>query len=177
MKNYRIRPFATTGRYPKGDLQFGSALIFSSGKFLFSCVENLLVSKFGKLVPEQPTFELENWTSNELRFFASIYLGGGPCRRIAPYPLPIYQDIELDSIDEVISHGALLRDLIAKMHVDKYFMRSNHGLVPTGFDDYETIEWDELEVNQCQSVWSALKSDNLVTLRGLYSLLRSEMLF
>ena len=136
-----------------------------------------MVSEQGLERPEQPASELEDWTPSELRFFSSVYLGAGPYRRVRPYPLPVFEDIQIHKIDDVVSDEALLRDLLNKIEADKHLMRFDQSLLPVNYSDYETLEWKQLEFTQAKAVWNSLELDNLIALRGLFALLKSEMLF
>lgn len=177
MPSYRIRVHSNVGRYPKGETQIGDDfMLFREGLYI-SCVQNRMVSSFGKEVSEQPVFELENWTSNELRFFSSLYLSCGPYRRCQLYPLPTYKDIEVDSSAEIHTSSQIYVDLITNLHNDQHLMRGNTGLIPTSAEDYETFAFNKEHANYGIAVWDALHQDNKVALRGLYSLLKSEMLF
>ncbi len=177
MTNFRIRPFSIAGPVPNTDTNIGSGFFFRNGDTAYSCVKNVIISEFGKPRPEQPASELENWTSSELRFFAALYLGTGPNRRVRPYPLPIYEDIQIAEINDAFSDVAFLRNLRAKMAGDSYVMRFNQGLVSGNYADYETVEWGQAETSQAQLVWCSLTLDKQVALRGLFALLKSEMLF
>lgn len=177
MLSFRIRPFAIAGPAPNADINIGSALLFRNGDIVYSCVKNVMISEFGKLRPEQPASELENWTPSELRFFAALYLGAGPYRRVRPYPLPVYEDIQIAEINDVFSDVAFLGNLRAKMAGDSYLMQFNQGLAPAAYANYETVKWGQAENSQAKLVWCSLTLDNQVALRGLFALLKSEMLF
>lgn len=177
LQSYRIRPLSHFGAYPSGDIEIGHDLFLRSGRTLFTCTKNKLVTEYGRTLPEQPAFELENWTLQEVRLFASLYLGNGPYRSCKLYPLPVSQDIVISSLDDVIADGSLFSELLSKMQNDDYFMRANLGLIPKELSNYETIEWDDQNLRQANLLWNNIDIQSPVLIRGLYSLLKSEMLF
>lgn len=177
LQNYRIRPLSHFGSYPSDDIEIGSDLLFKSDQLLFTCTKNKMTTEYGETHPDQPAFELENWTLQEVRFFASLYLGNGPYRSCRLYPLSIFQDMPISSPNALAADSNILHKLVLKMHTDNYFMYANSGLIPTNISDYDFIDWGDHKYRQAKLLWKRIDTRNSVLVRSLYSLLKSEMLF
>lgn len=175
----RVRPFSFLGRYPNPDIEIGDDLLLRSGEMLFCCTKNRLVDRydFGELEPDQPAFELDNWTIQEVRFLSSIYIGNGLNHSLSLYPLPIFRDLEVKDTDSVIEDGSLLSPLVQASKTDGYFMAGNHGLLPDHSNTYDCSLWDERLHEQASIFWNALDVDDPLIIRGLHAILKSEMLF
>lgn len=175
--SFRLRPFSFLGSYPTPDIELGSDMLFRCGHILFSCTKNRKIEKYGRRVVDQPAFELDNWTVQEVRFFASLYIGNGEASSIRLYPLPISRDLEIDSPDAVLEDGSLLRPLLEATTSDKYFMAGNHGLLAQRLDEYQFWDWDDRRLAQASKFWRCFDQEDAVMIRGLHALLKSEMLF
>ena len=175
--SFRLRPFSFLGSYPTPDIEIGPDMFFRSGHTYFSCTKNRTVEKFGRTDVDQPAFELDNWTVQEVRFFAALYLGNGEGTSVRLYPLPIFRDLDIQDPDQVLEDGSLLRELIEATAKDNYFMAGNHGMQASKLDDYWTIDWDDRRLEQAGSFWHAFDQDDALLIRGLHALLKSEMLF
>lgn len=177
MANYRVRPFSHVGHYPNGDIEIGGDLLFQCGPLLFSCVRNQIVTKFGRSEADQPVFELDNWTLQKIRFFASVFFGNGSHIWVRLYPLPPNQDLFLESSDDVLSDAHLLLRVIGELKTNAYLMDANYGLVPNSVSDYQKSDWGADSHRRAITFWKNLDIGNLVLMRGIHSLLKSEMLF
>lgn len=173
----RIRPLSFLGSYPDPDIQIGSDLLLRSGHTLFLCTKNRTVERYGRSGPDQPGFELDNWTVQEVRFLAAIYIGNGESSGVRLYPLPIFRDIEEQSVDAVVENGTLLKPLLTSAATNDYFMNGNHGLLPHSLSQYRFSEWDNRRLEQATAFFNAADVDDPILVRGLHALLKSEMLF
>jgi hypothetical protein len=135
------------------------------------------VERYGRSGPDQPAFELDNWTVQEVRFLSAIYIGNGESSGVRLYPIPIFRDIEEQSVDAVVEDGTLLKPLLTSAATDDYFVAGNHGLLPHKLDQYQIFEWDDRRLEQATAFFSAADVDDPLLVRGLHALLKSEMLF
>lgn len=177
LMSFRLRPFSFLGSYPTPDVEIGSDMLFRSGKNLFSCTKNRTIEGYGQSGIDQPAFELDNWTVQEVRFFASLYIGNGEASSIRLYPLPISRDLEIESADEVLEDGSLLRPLLEATSSDEYFMAGNQGLQAKQLNEYQFWDWDDRRLAQATKFWQDFDQEDAVMIRGLHALLKSEMLF
>lgn len=174
----RVRPLSFMGSYPEPDIRIGRDLLLRSGHTLFLCTKNRAVKNFfGKSGPDQPAFELDNWTIQEVRFLAALYIGNGESSAVRLYPLPIFRDLDVKSVDAVVENGTLLKPLLTSAATEDYFMAGNHGLLPHRWDEYETFEWEDRRLEQAMAFYRAFDVDDPLLVRGLHALLKSEMLF
>ncbi len=173
----RIRPMSFLGSYPDPDITIGTDMLLRSGHTLFLCTQNRNVERYGRIGPDQPAFELDNWTIQEVRFLAAMYLGNGESSGVRPYPLPIFRDIDERSVDAVVEDGTLLKTLLSAAATDDYFMAGNHGLLPEKLAQYQFFEWDDRRLEQATIFFDSADIDDPVLIRGLHALLKSEMLF
>lgn len=169
MKSFRVRQVSHLSRFPAHDISMGRDAFFRSGWRWFTCVETSS--------DDQPAFELDNWTTHEVRFWASLHLGYGPHAIHHLYPMPVYEDLVLSSSEALISDGSKLRDLISKTDTDDYWMRGNSGIVPKLASDFTTFEPDEGKEQQARLVYNCFDLSNPVLIRGLHALIKSEMAF
>lgn len=165
------------GSYPDPDLRISTDLLLRSGHTLFLCTKNRKIERFGRVDVDQPAFELDNWTLQEVRFLAAMYLGHGESSGVRLYPLPIFRDIEVRSVDAVVEDGTLLKPLLTSAASDDYLMGGNHGLMPSSFEQYQIFDWDDQRREQAATFFEAADIDDPVLIRGLHALLKSEMLF
>ncbi|MCE8539131.1 hypothetical protein KBY27_16870 [Ruegeria pomeroyi] len=135
------------------------------------------MERFGRSGPDQPAFELDNWTVQEVRFLAAIYLGNGESSGVRLYPLPIFRDIDEQAVDAVIEDETLLKPLLTPAATDDYFMAGNHGLLPQKLSQYQFFDWDDRRLEQATTFFSAADVNDPILVRGLHALLKSEMLF
>lgn len=175
--SFRLRPFSFLGSYPTPDIEIGTDMLFRSGQTLFSCTKNRKIERYGGSGIDQPAFELGNWTVQEVRFFASLYIGNGEASSIRLYPLPIFRDLEINSADAVLEDGSLLRSLLEATTSDNYFMAGNHGLQAQRLNEYKFWDWDDRRLTQASKFWRDFDQEDAVMIRGLHALLKSEMLF
>lgn len=173
----RIRPLSFLGSYPDPDIRIGTDLLLRSGQTLFLCTKNRTVERYGRSGPDQPAFELDNWTVQEVRFLAAFYIGNGESSGVTLYPLPIFRDIEEQSVEAVVEDGTLLKSLLTSAATDDYFMAGNHGLLPQKLSQYRFFEWDDRRLQQATHFYCATDVDDPILVRGLHALLKSEMLF
>lgn len=173
----RIRPMSFLGSYPSPDLRIGSDLLLRSGSMLYLCTKNRLIERYGHTGPDQPAFELDNWTVQEVRFLASMYLGNGESSGVRLYPLPIFRDLDESSVEAVVEDGTLLRSLLTAAINDDYYMAGNHGLLPHKLAQYQFLDWDDRRLEQATNLFDAFDMDDPILVRGLHALLKSEMLF
>jgi hypothetical protein len=68
----RVRPLSFLGSYPECDVSIRDDLLLRSGGTLFCCTKNRIVERHGWRGPDQPAFELDNWTLQEVRFLSAI---------------------------------------------------------------------------------------------------------
>jgi len=175
--SFRLRPFSFLGSYPTPDIEIGTDMFLRSGHTFFCCTKNRIVERYGSTGVDQPAFEIDNWTVQEVRFLASIYIGNGEGTSVRLYPLPIYRDLDIEAPDAVLEDGGLLRDLTGATATDDHFMFGNQGMQATRLDQYRTFDWDDRRLAQASTFWHAFDQDNALLVRGLHSLLKSEMLF
>ena len=175
--SFRLRPFSFLGSYPTPDIEIGTDMLIRSGHTLFSCTKNRMLERYGQRGVDQPAFELDNWTVQEVRLFASLYIGNGEASSVRLYPLPISCDLEIDSPDAVLEDGSLLRPLLEAAASDDYFMAGNHGLQAQRSDEYQFCDWDDRRRTQASNFWRGFDQEDAVMVRGLHALLKSEMLF
>lgn len=175
--SFRLRPFSFLGCYPTPDIEIGTDILFRSGQTLFSCTKNRKIERYSQSGVDQPAFELDNWTVQEVRFFASLYIGNGEASTIRLYPLPISRDLEVESPDAVLEDGSLLRPLLEATSSDNYFMAGNHGLQAQRLNEYQFWEWNDCRLTQASKFWRHFDQEDAVMIRGLHALLKSEMLF
>jgi len=136
-----------------------------------------MIERYGRTGPDQPAFELDNWTVQEVRFLAAMYLGNGESSGVRLYPLPLFRDIDECSVDAVVENGALLKPLLTAAATDDYFMSGNHGLLPNKLAQYQFFEWDNRRLEQAKIFFNSADVDDPILIRGLHALLKSEMLF
>lgn len=165
------------GSYPNPDVRIGSDILLRSGPTLFLCTKNRLVDRHGHTGPDQPAFELDNWTIQEVRFLAAMYIGHGESHGVRLYPLPIFKDIDQCSVESVVEDGTLLKPLLTAATTDDYFMAGNHGLLPKKLSQYQFFDWDDRRLEQATKFFNAADVDDQILFRGLHALLKSEMLF
>jgi hypothetical protein len=175
--SFRLRPFSFLGSYPTPDIEIGTDMFLRSGHTFFCCTKNRTVERYGRTGVDQPAFEFDNWTVQEVRFLASIYIGNGEASSVRLYPLPICRNLDIEAPDAVLKDGGLLRDLLDATATDSYFMTGSHGMQATRLDEYQTFDWDDRRLAQASKFWRAFDQDDALLIRGLHALLKSEMLF
>lgn len=175
MRNFRVRPLSHLGLYPSPPLALGDDMIFEQHGLLFSCSQNRMISEHGYTRAEQPGFELNNWTSREVRFFTAIYLGRGWCLG-APYPLPLEQDVFASTSERVAADPVLTKRLARNLSNDDHWMRGNQSLLPSSVDHYHLDQWSPEQTARASTIWQSFDLANPVLVRGMAVLLKSEML-
>lgn len=175
--SFRLRPFSFLGSYPTPDIEIGTDMFLRSGQTFFCCTKNRIVERYGRTGVDQPAFELDNWTVQEVRFLASIYIGNGEASSVRLYPLPICRDLHIETPDDVLEDGSRLREFLDATATDDYFMAGNQGMQATRPGEYQTFDWDDRRLAQASNFWQAFDQDDALLIRGLHALLKSEMLF
>ncbi|MEP4036080.1 hypothetical protein [Pseudophaeobacter sp.] len=173
--NYRVRPLSFLGLYPDEDLRVGNDLLFRNEHGIFSAVQNEMVEDQGKCAAFVPGFEIDNWTLQEIRFFSSLYLGAGENAPISLYPLPTNQDMFLPEVEVLLNNMGLLRRL---MNEETYaFSRKGRPEADArNLNHFEVRPYSDVRFEQAVRFWEALDSEDVPLIRGLHSLLKSEML-
>ena len=173
--NYRVRPLSFLGLYPDEDLRLGNDLFFRNEYGIFSAVENEMVEEGGQCKAFVPGWEITNWTLEEIRFFSSLYLGAGENAPIGLYPLPVNQDMFLPDVEHLRGNNDLTMRLISE-ETDAYWRRQSPKAAALSPSDFEVRQFSDAQFGQAVKFWESLDIEDAPIMRGLHSLLKSEML-
>lgn len=173
---YRVMVFEPKGCYPRGALHVPNGVFHADEEIAFSVVEG---ESWDSLDPDAPFSEF-NWASpQELRLIASLLL----CERrdgayIRFYPIVRYGPLlDVERVD--LSQPAIVNDvrslLLDLARTSKPGFTQDR-VVSCLERTYDLVEPDHYSFDRLLAFWSGLSPTNYVVLRGIYALVKSDML-
>ncbi|MDZ7660936.1 hypothetical protein [Thiohalophilus sp.] len=172
----RVMVFEPKGYYPRGTLHVPNGVFHADTEISFSIVKG---ESWSSLDPDAPFSEFDWASPQELRLISSLLL----CERrddayIRFYPIVRYGHLlEEENID--LSRPSIVNDVKALLL--KLARNSKPGLMQDRIVNclekpYDLVEPDHYGFDRLLSFWKALSPANYVVLRGIYALVKSDML-
>jgi hypothetical protein len=174
---YRVMVFEPKGLYPRGTWHVPNGLFHADEQIAFSVI---LGESWQMLDPDIPFSEFDWASPQELRLIASMILcevTDGPYIRLYPIvrfgPLLDSKELDLQSPETV----AQVRALLLQHAAQPPSLRNEYsGLTRLTSREYDLIDPKEFALDRRHEFWSALASPNYLILRGVYALMKSDML-
>ena len=176
---YRVMVFEPKGRYPRGTWHVPDGFFHADGEIAFSVVFG---DSWHALDPDVPFSEFAWASPQELRLIVSLML----CEimdstRMTLYPIvrfgPLIDAVNLDlHSDETV---AKVRSLLLHHAAQRPSMRNEFSRLADlrrTRDGYELIDPSNFAFDRRNEFWDALTTPNYVLLRGVYALMKSDML-
>jgi len=172
----RVMVFEPKGCYPRGTLRVPNGIFHADEEIAFSVVEG---ESWDSLDPDAPFSEFDWASPQELRLMASLLL----CERrddryIRFYPIVRYgplldlERVDLSQPEIAIDVRSLLLDL-ARTSKPGF---TQDRVVRCLERPYDLVEPDHYSFDRLLKFWSGLSPTNYVLLRGVYALVKSDML-
>jgi hypothetical protein len=173
---YRVMVFQPLGQYPRGTFCVPNGLFHADEEIAFSVV---LGEEWDQLDSDAPSSEF-NWASpQELRLMTSLVL----CeRRDAPlvmlYPVVRYGPwLDVESLD---LHDPATIQIVRSLILERTRNATSRGsdsLLSGRFTKpYELLDPQHYSLDRLERIWKYVKPTNYVLLRGVYALIKSDML-
>lgn len=173
---YRVMVFEPKGCYPRGTLHVPNGLFHADEEISFSIVKG---ESWDALDPDAPFSEF-NWASpQELRLIASLLL----CERrddayMRFYPIVRYGPLlDAEKIDfsqpEIVTE---VRNLLLEVARTTKPGPTQDRVVRCLERPYYLVEPDHYSFDRLIAFWNGLSPTNYVLLRGIYALVKSDML-
>jgi hypothetical protein len=173
---YRVMVFKPAGMYPRGTRHVPNGFFHADEDIAFSVN---LGESWRALDPDLRFSEFDWASPQELRLIASLILcevTEGPYVRLYPIvrfsPLLDAKDLDLQSAETVDQIRALLLHHAAQPPS----MRNEFRALTSLRTKYELTDPNEFAFDRQYEFWSALAPPNYVLLRGVYALMKSDML-
>lgn len=173
---YRVMVFEPKGLYPRGTWQVPNGFFHADEEVAFSVV---LGEDWRTFDPDAPFSEFDWASPQELRLLASLLLcevtDGG---RIMLYPVvrfgPLLNvaDLDLQSPESV----ERVRRLLLHYAGQRASIRNDFSPLRCIRSKYELVDPTNFAFERRLDFWNALASPNYVLLRGVYALIKSDML-
>jgi len=173
---YRVMVFTPRGMYPQGTFHVPNGFFHADEEIAFSVI---LGESWRTLDPDVPFSEFDWATPQELRLIASLILCevmDGPYVRL--YPLvrfsPWLNARDLDLSSSVTVHQ--VRELLMDYAGQAPSIRNEFSPLVSCRSQYDLTEPKEFAMDRQREFWDALAAPNYVLVRGVYALMKSDML-
>ena len=173
---YRVMLFKPIGQYPEGRL-FTPNSFFSADKDL---VFSVTYGGSWQALDEDVAYSEFDWASpEELRLLGSILL----CEKrdealVRFYPVIYYspridaKNLDLSNHDTAIA----VKELLLETSHNPRSQSGDNILSECVIGDYPLVSQDRYNLDRLSLFWNRISVDNYVLMRGIYSLIKSEML-
>ncbi|HEV7607223.1 MAG TPA: hypothetical protein VGO61_07790 [Steroidobacteraceae bacterium] len=172
----RLMVFQSRGRYPRGTQRLPGAVFHADEKIVFSVVRG---DSWHALDPDIPFSEFDWASPNELRLLAALMLCEqlDECRmtlypivRFAPF---LESEFPIES-DEFI---AAVRDrLLREVLTPSGFLDSYQSSLQCCAAPYDLVDAENFDFSRLAEFWRSLETPNYVLMRGMYALMKADML-
>jgi hypothetical protein len=173
---YRVMVFAPRGSYPQGTFHVPNGVFHADEEIAFSIV---LGESWRTHDPEVPFSEFDWASPQELRLIASLILCevmDGPPIRL--YPLvrfsPWLNARNMDLSSPVTLHE--VRDLLMHHTRQPQSIHNEWNPLAACRSKYDLTDPREFALDRQREFWDALATPNYVLVRGVYALMKSDML-
>jgi hypothetical protein len=174
---YRVMAFEPKGLYPRGTWHVPNGFFHADEQIAFSVI---LGDSWRMLDPDIPFSEFDWASPQELRLITSLILceiTEGPPIRLYPIvrfgPLLEANELDLQSPETM----AQVRALLLHHATQPTNMRNElSSLTRLTAREYDLIDPKEFALDRRHEFWNALASPNYVIFRGVYALIKSDML-
>jgi hypothetical protein len=175
-KAYRVMLFRDLGSYPRGTIYVPNGFFHADDEIVFSVVHG---NDWNQLDPELPYSEFDWASSEEIRLLASILL----CEKrddpyVSFYPLVSFSPhldarrIDLSTTEAVVRVRTLLMETgrTAEDNYDRNRISSCLG------KPFSLIAPERYNLERLRLYWDNLSPSDYVVVRGVYSLIKCDML-
>ncbi|WP_257304720.1 hypothetical protein [Geothrix campi] len=175
-KIYRVMLFRELGSYPRGTIHVPNGFFHADDEIVFSVVYG---NDWNQLDPDLPYSEFDWASPEEIHLLASILL----CEKrddayISFYPLVNVSlnldadKIDLSTNDAVMSVRTLLLETAKSS--DKHYARDS--ILSCLGKPFSLIAPERYNLDRLQLYWDSLSPSDYVLIRGVYSLIKCDML-
>ena len=168
--------FEPMGKYPRGTWHVPNGFFHADEQIAFSVI---LGDSWEMLDPNMPFSEFDWASPQELRLIASLMLCevmDGPCMQLYPIvrfgPILDASELDLQSSETL----AQIRALLLHHAEQPPSIHNEFRRLASSRTAYNLTDPREFALERQHEFWNALSSPNYVLLRGVYALMKSDML-
>jgi hypothetical protein len=174
---YRVMVFEPRGIYPHGTQHVGDGFFHADEQIAFSVV---LGHRWEQVEPKIPFSEFDWASPQELRLIASLIL----CEKIDEGYIRLYPIVRFSPFVDAVTLNLNsketvneLRTLLLRHAAQEPNLRNEfHALTQLRGKTYDLAKPENFAFERMSEFWLALETPNFVLLRGVYALMKADML-
>jgi hypothetical protein len=173
-KCYRVMLFLPLGVYPRGTIRVGNGFFHADDEIVFSVVHG---ESWREVIEDAPYSEFDWASPQELRLLSSILLSERRDDALVRFYPKVGYSLRIDAEQLDFANDAIVEEL-RELVLQRINQKNQFGrTVKQTFDrTYHLVEPERFNLERQSEYWKNICIRNFVLLRGIYSLIKAEML-